>query len=47
MFLVLRVADRFKEIDVAPNPTAVLWRAGTFTFHAHRVFFFGINGRAG
>ena len=36
----------FKEIAVAPDATAILWRAGTLPFHAQRVFCLGINWRA-
>ncbi len=45
MFFMLRVTDRFKEIAVAPDPTAVFGWAGLFTFQAKRVFGFGIDCR--
>lgn len=43
VFLVLWVADRFKEVAVAPDPAAILWRASTLTLQAQRILGLGIN----
>ena len=46
MFFVIRIADRFQEIGIAPDSTAVFWWASSFSLQAGWIIGIGINCRA-